>query len=201
MKKYACITGRSGCGKETAYQYLRVRLGECGLTTSVHHFSDMLNEDLEKYDIPNTRPNQQRLSTFWRTAPWEDKTDKLLPPEWGQGLMSRQMQKRALADTADRVFLDGLRRPSDLEMVKVFPNYTLVGIIRDPHKRWLGLRERNDRPGDAEKTWEDFEREQQAEPEQLIDQLVAQAHFIIKNDGSLEDLGRELDNKVLERLS
>lgn len=191
VKKYVCVAGASGAGKETLYLFLKEELERRGYTTSIHHFSDPLNETLAEWIIPNCRPNQQTLSTFMRTARWLNEESEPLGPEWSQEIMSRAIRTRALADTANFVFLDGVRRPSDLVMLRTLPNSTLVGIIRDDRLRYEGLKKRADRPGDAEKTWEQFLLEQQAEPEQEIGRLVAQADIQVANDSTKEEIGRK----------
>ncbi len=198
-KRYICIAGKSGAGKETAYQLLRKKMEAQGLTVSIHHFSDSLNEDLDRHRIPKHRKNQQNISTILRTTVWYDNDGNPLSLDWSQEILSRTIQSDALDDRVNRVFLDGVRRPADLVMLRNLPGSVLVGIERDARLRHAGLRKRADRPGDAEKTWEQFQEEQRAETEQAIDQVVASADLKIVNNGTPEDLDRELD-KVLELL-
>ncbi|MBI2063975.1 MAG: hypothetical protein HYT65_03230, partial [Candidatus Yanofskybacteria bacterium] len=70
MKIYLGIIGKSFAGKETVYGITKKLAKSHGLKTSIHHFSDPLNEILDILNLsrigPEGRPNQQKLSTVLR---------------------------------------------------------------------------------------------------------------------------------------
>lgn len=170
-KLYLAITGHTAAGKESCY--IAAKEGFAGLlTVSIHHFSDPLSETLDLLYLEKSRPNQQMLSTVLRQA-------------FGENLLGNIIFNRALADTADVVFLDGVRRPKDIEMLKKLPNSFLGYVWAPPEEAYKRLVKRNDRPGDAEKTWEQFLTEQAAEAESLIESLRSAADFEL--DNSLDD--------------
>lgn len=170
-KLYLAIIGHTGAGKESCY--IAAKEAFVGkLTVSIHHFSDLLNEILNLLCLEKLRPNQQLLSTVLRQA-------------FGENLLGNVMFKRVMTDAADIVFLDGVRRPKDVEMLKQLPNSFLGSVYAPPEIAWVRLRRRADRSGDSEKTWEDFQKEQMAESESLIDALLPLADF--KLDNSLDD--------------
>lgn len=170
-KLYLAISGHTAAGKESCY--IAAKEGFAGLlTVSIHHFSDSLSETLDLLYLEKSRPNQQMLSTVLRQA-------------FGENLLGNIIFNRALADTADVVFLDGVRRPKDIEMLKKLPNSFLGYVWAPPEEAYKRLVKRNDRPGDAEKTWEQFLTEQAAEAESLIESLRPMADFEL--DNSLDD--------------
>jgi len=108
MKLYLAIIGHTATGKESCYKAAKEALAG-KLTVSIHHFSDPLNETIEavnkilakrglKDRLLKSRPNQQDISTELRKI-------------FGEDLLGNLLFKRVLADPADIVFLDGVRRP------------------------------------------------------------------------------------------
>lgn len=175
---YLAIIGHTATGKESSYLAAKEALAG-KLTVAIHHFSDPLNETIEavnrilaKRGLPSrlekSRPNQQDISTEFRKI-------------FGEDLLGNSLFNRALADSADIVFLDGVRRPKDIEMLKKLPNSYLGYVWALPEEAYKRLIKRNDRPGDAEKTWEQFQVEQAAEAESLIDTLMRFSNFYLDN--------------------
>lgn len=184
MKLYLAIIGHTATGKESSYISAKETFGG-KLTVSIHHFSDPLNETIEAVNwilakrglfcrLEKSRPNQQDFSTELRQI-------------FGEDLLGNALFSRALADPADIVFLDGVRRPKDVEMLKKLPNSFLGHVYAPPEEAYQRLIVRNDRPGDAEKTWDEFQTEQAAEAESLIEILRPMADFEL--DNSLHDPG------------
>lgn len=171
MKLYLAIIGHTATGKESCYIAAK-EVFDGKLTVSIHHFSDPLSEILKILYLQKSRPNQQNLSTDLRRR-------------FGENILGDALYRRALNDNADIVFLDGVRRPKDIEMLKKLPNSFLGYVYAPPEESYKRLIIRNDRPGDAEKTWEEFQQEQSAEAESLIDTLRPVADFEL--DNSLHD--------------
>lgn len=169
MKLYIAVVGKTCAGKETVYKIVQEMFNN-RYRVSIHHFSDPLNENLDLLCLPRIRPNQQMLSTVLRGA-------------FGEELLGNIIFKRASRDSSEIVFLDGVRRPKDVVMLnKLSSTHAFLIYIHAPmDKRFERLKKRNDRSGDAEKTWEEFQKEQAAEAESLIDTLRASADFEIDN--------------------
>ena len=182
MKAYIAVVGKSGSGKETIYKMTCEIMGlrsDWPWQVSIHHFSDPLNEMLDLLYIECARPNQQKISTVLRQA-------------FGEELIGSVIYNRALKDSADIVFLDGVRRPQDVTMLRRLPNSHLVCVEAVPEVRFERLKKRADRPGDAEKTWEQFLKEQSAEAESMIDAIGREADFRIDNSNDLESLRKQV---------
>lgn len=190
MKLYIAIIGHTATGKESCY--ISAKEAFAGkLTVSIHHFSDPLNEILDLLGLEKSRPNQQNLSTDLRQR-------------FGEELLGNTLFKRALADPADIVYLDGVRRPKDVEMLKKLPNSFLGHVFAPPKEAHKRLIKRNDRPGDAEKTWDEFQYEQAAETESLIDALRPMADFELDNslhDPEFKSLRAQVVSFINEKLN
>jgi dephospho-CoA kinase len=187
MKIYIAIVGRTCSGKETFGHMLQNELPE-GKQVSSHRFSDALNETLDLYGIPRSRPNQQELSTFLRE-------------KFGQHVIACPVRTRMEKDTAYIVYLDGVRRPADIEMLRSFKPNFLIALTAPPEMRHQRLKKRKDRPGDEHKTWEEFQEEQKAEPESMIDELAKGADICIDNSGTKEELRWRVRQFIKEKLN
>jgi len=178
MKVHICVIGKSGAGKETVYKIVKglpVMSHNRRWRVSIHHFSDPLNEALDVLGLERSRPNQQILSTKLREV-------------FGEEILGTIIYGRALKDKSEVVFLDGIRRPQDVVMLRKLINNHLIFVDAKPEIRWERLRKRADRPGDAEKTWEQFQEEQKAETESMIEVIAKEADCIMDNSGTLEEL-------------
>lgn len=198
MKKIAAIIGKSGAGKETVYNIMKEELrGMCDV--SIHHFSDPLNEILEILELPKTRPNQQILSTVLRQSSLKNRDGDVA----GEELLGNVIRGRALIDPATIVALDGVRRPQDITMLRSLPGSFLVLVTAPVEKRWERIRKRNDRPGDADKTLEQFLIEQSAESESMIDEIGKEADIIFDNsvdDREFKELREQVRKFIGERV-
>ena len=183
MKIYIAVIGQSGSGKTTTFELFKEIYSS--LKISVHRFSNPLDEMIDGVNrilarrglqdrLEKSRPNQQDISTELRII-------------FGEELLGDTLQKRAEKDLVDVVFLDGVRRPADIEMLRKLSgeNSLLLYILAPPEERFERIKKRADRPGDAEKTWEQFQAEQEAEAESLIETLRSMADFEL--DNSLHD--------------
>lgn len=190
MKLYIAIIGHTATGKESSFIAAKeVFVGK--LTFSIHHFSDPLNEILDLLGLEKSRPNQQNLSTDLRKR-------------FGENILGDTLFRRALNDNADIIFLDGVRRPKDVEMLKKLPNSFLGYVWAPPEETYKRLVKRNDRPGDAKKTWEEFLAEQSAEAESLIDVLRPMSDFELDNslhDSNFETLRAQVVSTINEKLN
>ena len=191
-KLYLAIVGHTATGKESCYIAAKQALAG-KLTVSIHHFSDPLNENLDLLFLNKTRHNQQMLSTVLRKA-------------FGEDLLGNIIYNRASNDSSDIVFLDGVRRPKDVDMLnKLSTTHAFLIYIHTPMDiRFRRLVRRNDRPGDAKKTWEEFLAEQFAEAESLIETLRPMADFELDNsahDPEFKSLRLQMVSFISEKLN
>jgi hypothetical protein len=134
---------------------------------------------------------------------------------WDDAVWAKEVDHRARQSTADFLVLAGMRRPPELPLVRALgdpapelplmsgsrrlvypftpqparPKLSRVLYLTAPaEKRWQWLREKNELPGDAEKTWEQFQIEDRAPSEVRIREVGPSADFHYHNDGTKQQL-------------
>ena len=225
MKKCIAVIGKNCSGKETVFRVSKEVIENNGHAVSIVHFSDPLNETLDavnqilltnkkelaesisfsEFSVKNilkykflqkllggelevqllkTRLNQQIISEKLRVV-------------WGQNLFARAIYDRAVGAETDFVFVDGIRRPADARMLRAIKDSLLVYVHAPLEKRHIRSCKRNDRAGDAEMSFEEFCKRDQAEPEQLIEEVAKDADIIIDNSGTEDELKRKVRQILL----
>jgi dephospho-CoA kinase len=174
-KKILGFTGMIGCGKDTAADYLLKKNGGDKIK-----FSASLTDVLKRIYLPTERANYQILS-------------RILRESFGQDLLSKIVAGDAKNSKKDLVVIDGIRRPMDIEHLKNLAGFKLVAIEVGQSTRYERVKKRGDKVGESEKTWEDFQKEDLAETEVTIPEIMAQADVTIDNNGSLAKFYKELD--------
>ncbi len=172
------FVGDLASGKGTAAKYLQEKYG-----ATTYRFSTMLRDILDRVYVPKSRENLQQLSTFLRES-------------YGQDVMSRVIAEDVARDNNTLVIVEGIRRPSDIEYLKKLEGFHLVYLTGEPRIRWERLVARKENPGDSEKTFEEFLRDEQAEADKLIKELGNTAPDKIENNGGFDEFYQKLDTLV-----
>lgn len=168
------LTGKPGCGKGTFVRLLKDCCAKDNFYPSIGgpRFSDALVEGLKPFGIPPSRANLQEF------AQWLE-SKKL-------GAITNGMRYKLENDLHEIKIADGVRWISDENMIRELGGI-MVYVRTDPKIRWERIRQRKEKDGDAEKTWEKFLEEDSAKNEILVDQIGERADFKIYNSGPLED--------------
>lgn len=172
------LSGQIASGKEVVKKHLESRCGGVSFK-----FSDILRNILSDLEIPAERDNIIKLSTFLRQA-------------YGEDLLAKALTKKVSEAEDDLVIVDGIRRLADIEYLKDLSNFHLIAITADLEIRYQRVLSRNENPGDAEKTWEDFLADEARETEVSISAVVNQANYILENNGTLEELKNQIDKTL-----
>lgn len=125
---------------------------------------------------PLYRPNLQALAQFLERC--------------HKGALAEAVRKRAVADPADIVILDGVRWRSDLTMLRALPDpklpNNLLVYIKAPFRlrlKWAReANEANRKAGDATIAEGEFRRQDNRKNEWFISELGRKADFTIVND-------------------
>jgi dephospho-CoA kinase len=174
------IAGESGSGKDTMTRYLIERYG-----ASHHKFSSVLRDVLDRLGIEQSRGNIDTVSTTLRRA-------------FGDDLLSRVVCRDIGRDAGALVVMDGVRRESDLMCVRNMPGFRLVFVETSPETRYRRITGRRENTDDAAKTFEEFLKETRAEPQLRVRGLKDIADYLVRNDGTLEDLYAQVDKVMTD---
>lgn len=175
MKIILGLTGQMGAGKTTIAEWLIKEKGAQSV-----RFSGMLRDVADRLYIEQTRENLQLLSTTLRKT-------------FDEELFARVMKHQVEEMDAPIVIVDGVRRPGDVSHLKDLENFYLIGVTADEAVRFERISARSENSDDQGKTREQFRQEQQQESEQEIVGLVETADHAISNNGTREELIRQVE--------
>lgn len=173
--------GDLAAGKGTACAYLQKQYG-----FNSYRFSTVLRDVLRRIYVAETREHLQKLSTVLRE-------------NFGQDILSKTMIQDMTNDANAVVLVEGIRRESDIADLKNLPGFHLLYITADARVRHERSVKRNENPGDAAKTFDQFLRDEQAEADRTIKALGAQAEYVITNDADTDALYARLE-EILNKI-
>jgi dephospho-CoA kinase len=169
------FAGEMASGKGTAAKYLVERHGAV-----TYRFSTMLRDVLTRLHLPQERETLQALSTFLRK-------------EFGEDVLAKVMFEDAKNDTHPLIIIDGVRRLEDVKYLRAIPEFKLCYITAPMKTRHERLVLRGENADDTTKSYEQFQKDHEGEPEREIAKLEAFATEVIDNSGTLPDLYHALD--------
>ncbi|MFA6790482.1 MAG: AAA family ATPase [Parcubacteria group bacterium] len=172
------ITGEMAAGKGTATEYLMKKYG-----ATSYRFSTALRDIAKRMYLKESRENLQKLSTVLRE-------------NFDDNILSMVIYKDVESDENDLIVIDGVRRVPDIEFLKTLPGFRLAYIDADIEKRYERIIKRGENSDDNSKTFEEFKKDHQREAELQIKDLKNRADVIVDNNGSFEDLYKQLDEII-----
>lgn len=172
------LAGEIVSGKGTTAKYICEKHGG-----SSHRFSTMLRDVLDRMYLEISRGNMQKISTVLR----ENFSDNIL---------SIVISKDVERDEHQVVAIDGVRRLADIEYLKKLAGFKLVYIETDMEKRYERIVKRGENSDDLKKTFEEFKKDHEREAELQIKDLKNHAEYVIDNNGSLDELYKQIDQII-----
>ena len=176
------IAGEIGSGKGTIAKH--VTQEHAG---STHRFSTVFRDVLERLHLKETRENISTLSLILRK-------------NFGEDLMAKSMYHDAQNDEHDIVAVDGVRRMADLTYLKELPHFKLIYVESDMMTRYERVVKRNENSDDAQKTFEEFKKDQELEPETQIRDLKNYADHVVDNNGTYQDLYKQVEEILKQNI-
>lgn len=161
------LTGQLAAGKTTVANYLAEKYNG-----KVYGFSKPLRDVADRMTLPQTRENMANLSSILRR-------------QFGQDIILRAIRRDIDQEPCQFILLEGMRRFGDFLAFKELSNFHLVAVLGEQELRYQRLVGRNQNPDDASKTFEQFKIDEQGEAEQEIPKAIAEAEFVIDNNGDL----------------
>ena len=177
-KKVLGFTGLIASGKGTACKYLSEKYG-----AESFRFSTILRDVVDRVYLPQTRENLQNIS-------------QVLRENFSQDILSKAIAEDVKKAKGEIVVIDGVRRWTDIEHLKAIPGFQLVSLQVDTKTRYERLVKRGENLDDTSKTWEEFQKDSNAEAEIHIQEMIEKADVIIDNNKQLDDFYKQLDKLV-----
>lgn len=177
------VVGRNGSGKDEVVKRLNAKFG-----VPVTSTGDITREIAKKAGIEPNRENLNNISKeYWS--------------KYGREFYPGRIAKKIIENEWKIAGWTGIRPPSDVKIIKEFlgENFILINIETDTQLRFERLAKRAEER-DAKK-YEDFMKQEKSENEIFqLDETVSMANLTIKNNGSLDDLHKEIDKFAQEIL-
>ncbi|MDP3765122.1 MAG: AAA family ATPase [Nanoarchaeota archaeon] len=180
------LTGKNAAGKGEVANYLQKK----GFI--YYSLSDVIREEATKRGLEHSRDNLINLGNELRKGHGADYLAKKI----------NDKIKQQLKKIKDQNFvIDSIRSPFEAKELMKNKLFVLLGIKAPIETRFKRLLERN-RLGDA-KTLEEFKQQERREnlksdTNQQLDATFKLANKVIVNEGTLEELHKNIDKLLLE---
>lgn len=174
------LIGEKGSGKGTAADYLIEKYG------AVHYgTSKILRRTLEDIHVPITRENLAKLAL-------------VLKEGYGPSIIIDSLISDMEKNGSDIIIADGIRMHGDVEPFrkKYGKNFFLVYVTADLKLRYERTKLRKQNDGEGEATLEQFLEEEGKLTEVSIHEIGRQAEFKMKNNGTSEELKKQVDEMM-----
>lgn len=176
------LTGTLAAGKGTIAKYLE----EKGYI--YHSCSDLLREELNRQGKEITIPNLAALGNRIRE-------------EYGSGELAKRLLKIIQDNNEEKVIVDSLRHPDEINELKKSDNFILIGIDAPIELRYKRLNKRGKIEDNL--TFNKFKEEEQKQldskgPGQKLLKCLSMSDFKIINDGTIEELHYNIDKILSE---
>lgn len=116
---------------------------------------------------------------------------------FGGGVWAKETTAEAFVADIQKVVIDGIRNPAEIELLRRHPCFFLVGVTAPREERFSRMLARG--KSSDPKTWEDFlvmdARDKGVGQDSLgqqVEKCLAMAHTTIHNDGSVESYRKKL---------
>ncbi|MDD2753076.1 MAG: AAA family ATPase [Candidatus Portnoybacteria bacterium] len=175
MKIILGLAGEMASGKGTVAKYATEKY-----SAKTRRFSTMLRDVLDRLSLEQSRDNMQKLSTVLRQS-------------FGEDLFAQVMAEDVKKEAGEVIVIDGIRRLADIKFLKANPKFKLTYLEADMNIRYERIVKRGENADDAKKTFDDFKKANEDESELQIKDLKNRADFLIDNNGSYEELYKQVD--------
>ena len=179
------LAGQKGAGKGAFTKILDELLPRY----SVERISSgaLLGEIVNLAGKPLTRDNLQKLTVALENA-------------FGKGIVSGMVRREILKSNSDIVVFDGVRWPSDVQMLRKL-NASTVYITASPEVRYERTKTRGEKTGENTASFNEFLAQESAPTETAISSIGERdSDFRTQNDGTVDELREQVRTFVNEVL-
>ena len=181
MKKIILgLIGEKGSGKGTVSDYLISQYG------AVHYgTSKILRRTLEDLYVPVSRDNLVKLAL-------------VLNEGYGPSVIIDSLIQDMEKNGSDIIIADGIRMHGDVEPFrkKYGNNFFLIYVTADLRLRYERTKKRKEKEGEDKATFEEFLEEEGRLTEVSIHEIGRQANFKLNNNGTSEELKKQVDDMM-----
>ncbi len=178
---YVGVVGQIAVGKGVLVEYLTKKLGFISFS-----LSSILHEELKK----------KKINEFTRKT-LQDMGDELRRKR-GDAVLAELAIESLMKQGKNRVVIEGIRNPGEVEFLKKNPNFVLIGVKANRELRFKRLLKRA-KPWDP-KTYSDFVKVDrrdlgigQGKSGQQVGKCLAYCDFTLTNNKDTKDLQRKVD--------
>lgn len=172
------VAGEVASGKDTVGQYIAEKYQAQAL-----RFSQVLRDILDRMHLEQSQENMGKLSMHLRKA-------------FGEDILSKGLIAEAEKSDSELIVVDGVRRFPDIIQMQASERFYFIYVEASPEKRYERLIMRHNNSDDTGKTLAQFEKDALQESESQIRDLKGHADFVINNDGTLEELQKQVDDII-----
>ncbi len=172
------IIGKAASGKGTVGKYLEDKYGAVPFV-----FSKSMKDCLKRLHLPLSRENLTAFSELTRKT-------------FGDDLYAKVIAEDCKESDAPMVSVDGIRRMTDMTILKTLPGFHTIYVTAPVELRWQRARARGEKANEANMTLEQFKAEELLPTEVTIGQVGDRAEFSVVNDGSFDELYTSLESIV-----
>lgn len=185
MKHVIAFVGEMSCGKDTAIKILErcasnLKFGRA----SSSHF---LKQNLEMWGVQKNRENLQLLP-------------QLMNQGFGPQTFNEALRLLITNQPEEVIIFDSIRFPETLNYLQKSFDLTVAYVDVDPKIRYQRMISRGEKHGENETTYEQFLEQHKGPTESAIPSLKQHATVIIDNNGSLEDLEKQIQRFYQQHL-
>ncbi|MFA6587501.1 MAG: AAA family ATPase [Patescibacteria group bacterium] len=170
------LTGLLGAGKGTATEYIAKKYGAV-----TKKFSDPIRDIIKRLYQPITREHMQSLGKYLRS----EFNNNNIFAETLLNDVSQSDQKL--------IVLEGFRHKDEYQLFRKRDDFIFVAVEASLEKRFERVKLRPENVGDQNLTLEHFKLQHEFETEQAIPSLITLADFRLDNNGTPEELIKQID--------
>ena len=183
-QKIIALVANIGAGKSFVADYITEKYDAENIKTS-----DKLKNILNILHLDLKRENFASMSQALREM-------------FGQNVLGNATFEDIKNSTSEIILLDGVRRSEDISEIEKEENFYLVFINTSLETRSKRMSARAEKTDDTNINTKVLGKNEQHDSENRVDGLKEKADFIIDNNGTLEDLEKNIDevmNKILKK--
>jgi len=178
------VVGQIASGKGILVEYLTKELGFISFS-----LSSIIHNELKK----------KGTKEFTRQT-LQDMGDELRKKE-GDGVLARRTIETLLEQSKEKVIIEGIRNPGEIEYLKKLPQFILIGVKAKRELRFKRLMQRS-KPWDP-KNWNDFVKVDrrdlgvgQNKSGQQVGKCLAYCDFVLTNNKDLVDFQKKVKELI-----